>query len=55
MSETKTPWLKNYGDVPFHLQYQECSMWEAIEKIVEKYCPDLKDETEEKKDAEDKT
>ena len=37
MSETKTPWLKNYGDVPFHLQYQECSMWEAIEKIVEKY------------------
>ena len=37
MSETKTPWLKNYGDVPFHLQYQECSMWQAIEKIVEKY------------------
>ena len=37
MSETKTPWLKNYGDVPFHLQYQECSMWEAIEKIIEKY------------------
>lgn len=37
MSETKTPWLKNYGDVPFHLQYQECSMWEAIEKVVEKY------------------
>ena len=37
MSETKTPWLKNYGNVPFHLQYQECSMWEAIEKIVEKY------------------
>ena len=37
MSETKTPWLKNYGDVSFHLQYQECSMWEAIEKIVEKY------------------
>lgn len=37
MPETKTPWLNNYGDVPFHLQYQECSMWEAIEKIVEKY------------------
>ena len=37
MSEAKTPWLKNYGNVPFHLQYQECSMWEAIEKIVEKY------------------
>ena len=37
MSETKTPWLKNYGDVPFHLDYQECSMWEAVEKIAEKY------------------
>ena len=37
MSETKTPWLKNYGDVPFHLQYQNCSMWEAVEKIAEKY------------------
>lgn len=37
MSETKTPWLNNYGDVPFHLDYQDCSMWEAIEKIAEKY------------------
>ena len=37
MSETKTPWLKNYGDVPLHLDYQECSMWEAVEKIAEKY------------------
>ena len=31
MSEVKTPWVKNLGDVPAHLEYPDCSMYEALE------------------------
>ncbi len=37
MTETKAPWLKNYGDVPEHIEYQECTMWQAVEKIAGEY------------------
>ena len=33
----KTPWVKNLGDVPAHLEYPEWSMCEGVEKIAEKY------------------
>lgn len=36
-NETNTPWLKNYGDVPFHLSYFEGSMFEAVKHIAELY------------------
>ena len=35
--ETKAPWLKNYGDVRFHLDYFDGSMWEAVRNIAHKY------------------
>ncbi len=37
MVETKAPWLKNYGDVPAHLKYKQCTMFEAVREIAEKY------------------
>ena len=37
MTEVKTPWLANYGDVPAHLKYHSGSMWDAIEDIVARY------------------
>ncbi len=33
----KTPWIKNLGDVPAHLEYPEWSMAEGVEHIAEKY------------------
>ena len=33
----KTPWKSSLGDIPFSLDYFEGSMYEAIEKIAEKY------------------
>ena len=33
-STTKAPWLKNYGDVPFNLEYFDGSMWEAVRNIA---------------------
>ena len=33
----KTPWLSNYGDIPYHLEYQTGSMVEAVEKIAAQY------------------
>jgi len=36
----KTPWLKSYGSIPFHLEYPDCSMVEMVEQCAEKY-PDL--------------
>ena len=33
----KAPWKEHLGDVPFHLDYFEGSMFEAIEIIAEKY------------------
>ncbi len=40
MEETKTPWLSNYGEVPFHLAYHQGSMLQAVEDIAQKH-PDL--------------
>lgn len=36
--EVKAPWLKNYGDVKFNLDYFEGSMWEAVRNIAHR-CP----------------
>lgn len=33
----KTPWLDNYGDVPFNLEYFDGTMFEAVELIAQKY------------------
>ena len=33
----KTPWVKNLGDVPAHLEYPDCSLYEALEHCAEKY------------------
>ena len=33
----KTPWVKNLGDVPAHLEYPDCSMYENLEHCAEKY------------------
>ena len=35
--EVKAPWLKNYGDVKFNLDYFEGSMWEAVRNIAHRY------------------
>lgn len=39
MSEikAKTPWESSMGDVPMHLNYFEGSMYQALEKIADKY------------------
>ncbi len=36
-NEVKSPWLNNYGDIPFNLTYSECSLWDAVEKIAKEY------------------
>lgn len=33
----KTPWLGNYGDVPFNIEYPEYSMNDAVEETAKKY------------------
>lgn len=35
--EVKAPWLNNYGEVKFHLDYFEGSMWEAVRNIAHRY------------------
>ena len=42
ITETRTPWIANLGDVPATLDYFQGSMYEAVEKIAEKY-PDYID------------
>ena len=37
ITETRTPWIANLGDVPATLDYFQGSMYEAVEKIAEKY------------------
>ena len=37
MSEIKAPWLKFYGNVPEKLDYPDCSMFEKVQEIAEKY------------------
>ena len=36
----KTPWKKNLGDIPFHLEYPQCTLFEAVKATAEKY-PDM--------------
>lgn len=36
-TQVKTPWLDYIGDVPAHLEYFQGTMFEAVEKIAEKY------------------
>lgn len=35
--ETKTPWLNNYGDVRFHLDYYDGTMWEAVRDAAHRF------------------
>ncbi len=37
MVEAKAAWLKNYGDVPATLEYDDCTMYEKVRGIAEKY------------------
>ena len=37
MITAKTPWKEHMGDVPMHLDYFEGSMFEAVERIAQKY------------------
>ena len=34
--EQGAPWLANYGDVPFHLEYPNVSIADAVLKTAEK-------------------
>ena len=35
--KVKTPWLANYGKVPFHIQYPDGSMADLLQETAEKY------------------
>ena len=37
LTQVKTPWKKNLGDVPFHLEYPEGSLYDAIKRTADKY------------------
>ena len=37
ITETRAPWINNLGDVPATLDYFRGSMYEAVEKIAQKY------------------
>ena len=37
MTEVKTPWIENLGGVPAHLEYQQGTMYEAVESIALRY------------------
>lgn len=39
--EPKAPWRKHYGDIPYRLEYPNCTLYEMIEKTAEQY-PDLR-------------
>ena len=36
-NHVKAPWLAFYGVVPAHLDYPDCTMYEAVERCAEKY------------------
>ncbi len=36
-NQVKTPWINHLGDIPAHLEYFQGTMYEAVEKIAEKY------------------
>ena len=33
----KAPWLSSYGEVPAHLDYQSCSLYEAVERCARRF------------------
>ena len=35
--QVKTPWLAFRGDVPAHLDYPDCTLYEAVERCAQKY------------------
>lgn len=37
MEKVKTPWKNHLGEVPMHIDYFDGSMYEAVERIAEKY------------------
>ena len=37
MSNIKAPWLAFYGDVPQHLTYPDCSMFDLVERSANLY------------------
>ncbi len=37
ISDVRTPWIKNMGGVPAHLDYFEGSMYDALARVAEKY------------------
>ena len=37
MSQVKTPWFDNYGDIPHHLEYRDGTMYEAVKDVASKY------------------
>ena len=37
MTEVKAPWVKNLGGVPAHLEYQQGTMYEAVESVALRY------------------
>ena len=39
-TEPKTPWMKNYGGIPFHISYPEGTMCQAVFDTAEKYPDD---------------
>ncbi len=36
-TEVKTPWIRNLGDVPAHLEYFRGSMFDMVKRVAEKY------------------
>ncbi len=36
-NQVRTPWLKNFGDVPAHLDYPDYSLFDAVKETAEKY------------------
>ena len=37
MSQVKTPWFSNYGDIPHTLNYHKGTMYEAVRDVIDKY------------------
>ena len=36
-ASVRMPWLKSLGDIPAHLEYFEGTMFEAVERVAQKY------------------
>jgi len=36
-TKVRTPWKDNLGSVPFHLEYPDCTLFEAVKATAEKY------------------